>query len=598
MRRATASVLLFSLVGCSTPEVPIETPPPPPPTLQPPPPSPPPATPEPPALDDAMLTFPWIRGAVDRCALDIDVPLVPLAAPLVSLAVVAREAEAGIRDSADCSAPVMIELPRELLAVAAPATTRQPARLRVRIEPPRVACEKKYALGVCLRDTSGALHPSRNPNAPDSAHPEVPAEETWRSGPRLLTPSGESGDYLAIRPGLQLVGADPTTGNRVRVDLRSRQERRSTTMMELRLTTGERIEVPPRQELWRVEQATWIRASEVAAGDRLFGLDGPVEVREVQSNKRSHGVDVANVSAPDTYFLGRVLVRDGRPTRGEPTPLAPSEDPTQHADVELVAASESYDCALDTTLTVREWPAGAESIVLLAERHPGPPGARVTLQCDPERAFSSVPRTLWDAWHALPATAGRPLTLALEAGEEGWAAEEPGFTGVVGCSSDVALLACGRAVDGTLSPITGAARWGRSGAVCFATGTPIDTPAGPVAIEALAPGATVLSFDVLRGEAQVSHVLRRVSRGERPVLQLRLADGRALRVTGEHPLWLPHAGVFRPARDLHVGDRLLGRDGAALPLESIVSDGTSEVWELSVDAPDTYFADGVLAHNY
>nr|WP_276603334.1 Hint domain-containing protein [Nannocystis pusilla] len=158
-------------------------------------------------------------------------------------------------------------------------------------------------------------------------------------------------------------------------------------------------------------------------------------------------------------------------------------------------------------------------------------------------------------------------------------------------------MACGRAADGTLSPVTGPARWGHSGATCFATGTPIDTPAGPVAIEALAPGATVLSFDVLRGEAQVAHVLRRVSRGERPVLQLRLADGRALRITGEHPLWLPRVGVFRPARDLQVGDRLLGRDGAALPIESIVPDGTSEVWELSVDAPDTYFADGFLAHN-
>ncbi|WAS95978.1 Hint domain-containing protein [Nannocystis punicea] len=598
MRRATASVLLFSLVGC-TPEVQLETPPAPVPTPQPPPPSPPPpAPPEPPALDDAMLTYPWIRGSVDRCALDIDVPLVPLAAPLVSLAVVAGEAEVRNLEPADCTSPVMFELPRELLAVAAPATNREPARLRVRIEPPLVACEKKYALGVCLRDQSGALHPSRNPNAPASAHPEVSVEETWHSGPRLLTPSGESGDYLAMRPGLQLIGADPTTGDRVRVDLRSRQERRSATMVELRLTTGERIDIPPKQELWRIDQATWVRASEVAAGDRLFGLDGPVEVREVQTNKRSYGVDVADVSAPDTYFIDRVLVRDGRPTRGEPTPLAPGEDPTQHPAVELVAASESYDCSLGTTLTVREWPAGAESIVLLAERHPGPPGARITLQCDPQHAFSSVPRTLWDAWQAQPATAGRPLTLALEAGEEGWAAEEPGFTGVVGCSSDVALLACGRAADGTLSPVTGAARWGHSGAVCFATGTPIDTPAGPVAIEALAPGATVLSFDVLRGEAQVAHVLRRASRGERPVLQIRLADGRALRVTGEHPLWLPRVGAFRPAQDLHVGDRLLGRDGAALPIESIVPDGTSEVWELSVDAPDTYFADGVLAHNY
>ncbi|MDC0670521.1 polymorphic toxin-type HINT domain-containing protein [Nannocystis sp. ncelm1] len=545
-----------------------------------------------------MLTTPWIRGFVDGCALDIDVPLVQLAAPLVSMAVVARESEDHNLDPVDCTAPVMIELPREVLATPAPATNREEARIRVRIEPPRVACEKNYALGVCLRDQSGRLHAAHDPRFPDSPHPEWPVDETWHDGPRLLTPSGELADPSAVEPDLQLIGADPTTGERVRVELRSLRERRSGAVMEVRLTTGERIEVPPRQELWRVDAATWVRASELAAGDRLFGRDGPLEVRDVQTVKKSYGVDITDVSAPDTYFLGRLLVRDGRPTRGEPTPLAASEDPTRHTDVELVAASQSYDCALSTLLTVHAWPAGAESIVLLAERHPGPPGARVALQCDSQRAFSSVPRALWDAWHGNPATTDRPLTLALEAGEEGWAAEEPGFTGVIGCSSHVALLACGRAADGTLSPLTSTARWGRSGMTCFATGTPIDTPTGPVAIEALAPGATVLAFDVERGEARNAHVQRLVSRGERPVLQLRLADGRALRVTGEHPLWLPRAGAFRPARDLHVGDRLLGRDGAELRIDSIVPDGTSEVWDLSVDAPDTYFADGILAHNY
>lgn len=542
-----------------------------------------------------MRMVPMIRGAIDRCALDIDVPLVQLAAPLVSLVVVAREAEIHHVEPIDCTAPVMVELPREVLAAAAPITDRDAAKIRVHIEPPLVACEKTYVLGVCLRDRSGELHASRAPGAP--AQPIWLAEEARPGASRLLTPSGELDDMTAVRRGLQLIGADPTTGAHVRVDLRSLRNRPGT-VVEIRLTTGERIKIPHGHALWRLDQATWTHASELVAGDRLFGLDGPVEVREVQAMRRSYGVDITDVSAPDTYFLGGVLVRDGRPTPGDPTPLAVDEDPTRRADVELAAAAASYDCALSTTLTVRSWPAGAESIVLLADRHPGPPGARVVLPCDPRRVFSSVPRALWDAWHTHPATAGRPLTLALEAGEPGWAAEAPGFTGVIGCSSEVALLACERAPDGALSPITSAARWGLSGASCFATGTPIETPGGPVAIEALAAGATVLSFDVISGEARVAHVLRRVSRGSRPVLQLRLGDGRELRVTGEHPLWLPRAGAFRLARDLHVGDRLLGRDGAEVQIAEVSPAGASEVWELSVDAPDTYFAAGILAHNY
>jgi hypothetical protein len=594
MRRATASALFLSLAGC-TPEAPTPASTP---TPQPPAPSPPqPPAPKSPPLDDAMLTVPTVRGAVDRCVLDIDVPLVQLAAPLVSLVVVAKEAQAHHLEPLDCTAPVMVELPREVLASAAPVTNRDAATIRARVEPPRVACEETYVLGVCLRDQDGQLHASRSPERSSSALPIWLAEGTWSSGTRLLTPSGELDDMAAVRRGLQLVGADPTTGARVLVELRSVQDRPGT-VVELRLTTGERMTISPKHALWRLDDETWIRASKLAAGDRVFGLDGPVEVRDVQTKKRSHGVDITDVSAPDTYFVGPVLVHDGRPSPGEPTPLAEDEAPNHHADVELAAAPQSYDCALSTILTVRAWPAGAESIVLLAERHPGPPGARAVLPCDPQRVFSSVPRALWDAWHTHPTTANRPLTLALEAGEPDWAAEAPGFTGVIGCSSEVALLACGRAPDGTLSPITSAARWGLSGPTCFASGTPIDTPTGPVAIEDLAPGATVLSFDVIRGEARVAHVTRRVSRGERPVLQIRLGDGRELRVTGEHPLWLPRVGAFRLARELHVGDRLLGRDGAEVRIAEVSPAGTSEVWELSVDAPDTYFADGILAHNY
>ncbi|MDC0720275.1 polymorphic toxin-type HINT domain-containing protein [Nannocystis bainbridge] len=593
MRRAIVSAVLVSLAGC-TPDAPDAAAPRPEtrPQALPPAPAPAPAPAPVPELDEAMLVVPSLVGSFDHCALDVDVPAVQLAAPLVSLVVVARESANASVAAVDCSRPVMLELPREALTVAPPDTTGGPTRLRVRVEPPAIACGKSYALGLCMRDSSGALHASRGPVA---AHTEVAADPSWYGEHRLLTPSGETADLVAPQRGMQLIGADPTTGARVRVEVRALRERRSSRVLEVRLTTGEPIVVLPNHELWRVETAAWVRASEVVAGDRLFGREGPVEAREVTERKKTYGSDITDVSAPDTFFLDRLLVRDGKPSAGESTPLAADEDPTRAAEVALVAARESYDCMLDAALTVRTWPAGAESIRLIAGRHPGPRGARVPLPCDPQQVFADVPRALWDAWHSHPATAKLPLTLALEVGGDG---EQPGFRGVVGCSSDVALLACASAADGTLTPVSGAARWGLSGATCFATGTPIETPDGPVAIEALAPGARVLSHDVLSGEARVAHVLRRVSRGEQPVLQLRLADGRALRVTAEHPLWLPRVGAFRVTKELRVGERLLGSDGAEVPIESIVADGTSEVWELSVEAPDTYFAGGILAHNY
>ncbi len=40
------------------------------------------------------------------------------------------------------------------------------------------------------------------------------------------------------------------------------------------------------------------------------------------------------------------------------------------------------------------------------------------------------------------------------------------------------------------------ARYGLAGSSCFVAGTPVETPAGEVAIESLLPGERVLGFDV------------------------------------------------------------------------------------------------------
>lgn len=551
------------------------------------------------AIDATMLNFPRIGIDIDGCAVDFDVPLVRLAEPIASLVIVAKPGEGGGDfDSADCSAPALFEVPREVLAIDPPRGLRGEARLRLRAEAGRLACDEAHSVAVCLRDHGGALHASLWEGRDQSGQRVHPYGDGWLNAPRLLTPSGPSDDTLRVMRGWQLVGADPSTGARARVEVRAVGAGMGPAV-SLRLTTGEALRVPEKRELWHVERASWIRASEVVAGDRLFGLGGPVEVRETEAKKAERGwVDVVDVSAPDTYFIGNVLVRDGRPTVGEIVPLPAAEDPQYLDAVDFAAEAHSYDCALWTTITLQAWPEHAERVVLLAAAHPGPPGARVALACDAASEVVSIPRAVWEGWRAQPRTSDQPLTLSLEAGAIGWEAEDEDFAGVIGCSSDVALLSCARAADGTLSPIMQTARWGLSGSSCFATGTPIETPAGPVAIEALEAGTLVRSIDVVSGQARVARVQRVVSRGPRPALQLRLEDGRTLRVTGEHPLWLPRLGDFRPAGGLRVGDRLLGSEGAALRVDEVAPAGDIEVWELSVAAPDTYFAGGVLAHNY
>ncbi|MGB1016416.1 MAG: Hint domain-containing protein, partial [Nannocystaceae bacterium] len=443
---------------------------------------------------------------------------------------------------------------------------------------------------------TGKIHPSRRPNEPSVVRMVTRVGEPIEDIPLVLTPSGPTRSN-GIDRGLQLVGADPVKDAYTRVVIRSLRftER---TFVSLKLKSVGHAWIPQRQQVWLVDSKQWVEPAEVSVGDRVYGVNGALEVVQIEAGKQSYSPEITDVSAPDTYFLNGVLVRERHPSSGETTPLRAEEMPTYQPDVDFRTAPDSYDCNLSAEVTIRKWPVGAESIALLVDRHPGPSGALLEPSCDPQRVFSDIPHSLWGAWKNQSLTSSRPMTLAFETGEEGWEAEKPGFDGIVGCSNDVSLLACARDAKGSLTPLSKMARWGFTGPACFVTGTPIDTPNGPVAIEELHTGASVLAFDVARGEPRTARVLRRVSRGEQPTLQLRLTDGEVLRVTGEHPLWSPRQQEFVLASKFQAGDWLLGRNGREIRIEEVAAGETTEVWDLSVDGPDTYFANGVLAHNY
>lgn len=589
MRRPLLALSLLLACSGPAPAPTKQAKPSPPPELPPPlatPPTPTPPPPELPPITPAMLELPWLDVQSDGCTADIAIPPISLADPFTALVVVASaQDEPPTTVPLDCTAPIVAELPRELLAVELPGkTTFQPPRLDVRLEPPAVACGQTLAVAACLRDRAGRLHPGNYSGQSAEARTVSLSHGTWSSEPRFWTPSGPVAETRDLARGWQLVGAEPITGTRVRVGVRA-VRRAAGPIVVVTLTSGEQLQLFHAREVWNFARATWVRAADLVAGDRLIGLDAPVEVREVERQRADRwDIDISDVDAPDTYFLGSVLVRDGRPTKGEPVPLRPEELPAHRDDVDILPAPRSYDCQLDTRTEIRRWPDGAAAIALLSAPHPGPPGARVPLACDPKLEFARIPKSLWDAWRADPRTAERLLAVNTESDGHG-------------CMTGVAVTACAAAPDGALTPLLPSARWGLSGPVCFAAGTPIDTLAGPIAIENLPPAAALHSFDVATGEPRVAHVQRRVSRGVRPVLKVTLANGDELRLTAEHPLWLPRAAEFRPAGDLRPGDHLLARDGE-LQITKITPDGDTEVYELSVDAPDTYFAAGVLAHNY
>ncbi len=125
---------------------------------------------------------------------------------------------------------------------------------------------------------------------------------------------------------------------------------------------------------------------------------------------------------------------------------------------------------------------------------------------------------------------------------------------------------------------------------CVARGARVATPEGERAIEALAPGDAVIAYDLERSEKTVATVESIVSsHAERLV---RIGD---LLATGNHPVFAD--GRFRPAAEVTERSRLLDASLHELALDPAAVEQPTEVFDLSVSAPHTYFAGGLLVHN-
>lgn len=131
---------------------------------------------------------------------------------------------------------------------------------------------------------------------------------------------------------------------------------------------------------------------------------------------------------------------------------------------------------------------------------------------------------------------------------------------------------------------------------CFAAGTRVATPDGDRPIETLAPGDTVFAYG--NGAFTQTRVLR-VFRGSARVLSLR-AGGRTLLATADHPL-LARSGFTR-AGELVPDEEIATLSGGKLAWTPVSPAAPSEaprpVFNLELEAPHTFIAEGIIAHNY
>lgn len=158
---------------------------------------------------------------------------------------------------------------------------------------------------------------------------------------------------------------------------------------------------------------------------------------------------------------------------------------------------------------------------------------------------------------------------------------------------------------------------GGGGGGCFAVGSKVLLATGEwVNIESLRVGDEVMSFRVNgidESNKEPKHYLKyqfdkldgaiTTSRVKKALLDhyhnYYIINGE-IKVTYEHPVFIERLGkwFWCCVRDLQVGDKMLRADGGSVVVESVFYvDGHLDVVSLDVEDVDTYFVQGILAHN-
>lgn len=522
---------------------------------------------------------PWLSARALPQAIEVAVKLTTLDDDAASFALVLAEKGEphGGLVQMDCrDGRVVREIGRGVFAAAGGDDLTLPLRL----SPPEIRRDVRYALLGCVRDREGRLHA---------------VDEAWGTsvsladGPEVTgvvaTPSGGvQADRLVV--GHRVLAYDVKRKQRVTTRVRAVRTK-ALPSVSLRLEDGRRLEVPRARGFFLPETGTFRAASHLQKGDALLATSG-AHPRLAVAPGAADEVHAAllDVGAPDDCFIDDLLVRDERPTparAGEPEALAaPSAGP-----IELLPAPSSYDCRLDVRLRVRELPPDLRAVAIVAVPQKKAPGARAALACDAGPVVRTLDRRLLDAL-----LGERALR---EAGRAELDVELSGDP--IDCDGGYLLMACVRDAKGAMRPAAEAVH-GIAGPSCFAAGTPVATPSGEVAIERLRPGDAVFGYDVEGASRRVLRVNRVAEREARPVATLLLSSGAELRVTAEHPIFVQGRGYVH-ARALEIGDVLLGEDGAPVTLTARTDfDHRTTVYDLSVDGLQNYFAGGVLVHNY
>ncbi len=168
----------------------------------------------------------------------------------------------------------------------------------------------------------------------------------------------------------------------------------------------------------------------------------------------------------------------------------------------------------------------------------------------------------------------------------------------------LAASACGGSSTDSAPATGGSGGTGGIGTGCFAVGTPIATPSGTTPIEKLSVGDWVMAYDEVTHRVVPAPVVRTFRHEGHRVGQLGLSTGETLRVTANHPVYLPDRLAYVDAGTVSSASRLL-QLGVSQQVQSAIAEGffidssapSETVFNIEVATHHNYFAEGVLVHN-
>lgn len=147
------------------------------------------------------------------------------------------------------------------------------------------------------------------------------------------------------------------------------------------------------------------------------------------------------------------------------------------------------------------------------------------------------------------------------------------------------------------------------GRACFTPSMRVLTPSGYVAIEKLAAGDEVISWDVEADKPVVNQIVRKTVSEDEEYLRLCPVQprGQALEVTAEHPFYAPAHGLYIPLSEIKPSERLLRIRGDLetsaceshlVKRGAVTVAGRGVVMSLSLELePNNFIVEEILVHN-